>query len=439
MTRLTEGPLLKSVLRVGIPASAFQLLIFANNVIDFLWVKALGDEAASGLTAGWTMFWMAASLGQIFSTGVTAVVARRVGEQRPEAAVHAATHGVKGAILSALVVGVAGWLAIPHLVAGNRMSALASQYSLDYLLTLCAGTPLLFLLYAFEGVFKGRGDMRRPFRALLAAVMINIALDPILIHVAGLEVFGAALATVIAFGVTGLLLGGAAVRRRWLRWDGLSVDVPLVGRVLRIGTPISMHGIVFSAVYMFIVREVNRAGGDAATAALGLGLRIEGFAYMTSVGFASAAAAVVGQSLGAQKPVRAHLGAWTAVRVGVWLAGGWGLLCFLLPEAWIAYLAPGTEATKYAVLYFEITAASYAFTAVEIVLEGAFSGAGDTRPALFLAIPLTVARIPIAILAARTLGWGVAGVFWALTWTSVVRGLLFAFWFARGRWVFGKA
>ncbi|MHC4819138.1 MAG: hypothetical protein ACYTF8_13905, partial [Planctomycetota bacterium] len=62
MTRLTEGPLLKSVLQVGIPASCFQLLIFANNVIDYLWVKALGDEAASGLTAGWTMFWMLASL-----------------------------------------------------------------------------------------------------------------------------------------------------------------------------------------------------------------------------------------------------------------------------------------------------------------------------------------------------------------------------------------
>ena len=439
MTRLTEGPLLKSVLRVGVPASCFQLLIFANNVIDFLWVKTLGNEAASGLTAGWTAFWMLASLGQIFSTGVTAIVARRVGEQKPGAAVHAATHGVKAALLGALVVGTLGWLFIPSLVQGNRLSPQASQYTLDYLQTLCAGAPLLFLFYAFEGTFKGRGDMRRPFRALLAAVVINMALDPILIHVAGLKVFGAALATVTAFGVTGLLLGTAAVRRAWLRWDGPAVDVRLFGRLLRIGTPISMHGIVFSAVYIFIVREVNRAGGDAATAALGLGLRIEGFAYMTSVGFASAAAAVVGQSLGAGTPGRAHAGAWTAVRVGAWLAGAWGLICFLLPEAWIAYLTPGPQAARYAVLYFEITAVSFAFTAVEIVLEGAFSGAGDTRPAIFLAIPLTVARIPVAILAARWLGWGVAGVFWALTWTSVVRGLLFAFWFARGRWVFGKA
>ncbi|MHC4548933.1 MAG: MATE family efflux transporter [Planctomycetota bacterium] len=436
---LTEGPLLRAVLRVGVPASCFQLLIFLNNVIDYLWVQALGDAAASGLTAGWTLFWMLASLGQIFSTGVTAVVARRIGEQRHGEAVHAATHGAKGALLGAVLVGTAGWLLVPGLVAGNQLSPLASRHTLDYLRTLCLGAPLVFLFYAFVGTFKGHGDMRRPLRAILCAVLLNMLLDPLLIRVAGLGVLGAALATVAAFGLTGLLLGWAATRRGWIAWDGPSLDLRLVGRVLRIGTPISIHGIVFSAVYIFIVREVNLAGGDPATAALGLGLRVEGFAYMTSVGFASAAAAVVGQNLGARQVRRAHDGAWLAVRVGAWLSGLWGLLCFLLPAAVVTHLSSGPQATSYAVLYFEITAVSYAFTAVEIVLEGAFSGAGDTRPAIFLGLPLTVARIPAAMVAARALDWGVAGVFWALTATSVIRGLLFAFWFARGRWVHGQA
>ena len=46
---------------------------------------------------------------------------------------------------------------------------------------------------------------------------------------------------------------------------------------------------------------------------------------------------------------------------------------------------------------------------------------------------------PLAMLLARTFGMGVAGVFWALTLSSVVRGLAFMFWFARGRWVHGRA
>jgi Na+-driven multidrug efflux pump len=54
-------------------------------------------------------------------------------------------------------------------------------------------------------------------------------------------------------------------------------------------------------------------------------------------------------------------------------------------------------------------------------------------------MPLTVARIPVAMLCTRVLGMGVSGVFWAITWTSVLRGLALALWFARGRWVAARA
>jgi Na+-driven multidrug efflux pump len=73
------------------------------------------------------------------------------------------------------------------------------------------------------------------------------------------------------------------------------------------------------------------------------------------------------------------------------------------------------------------------------VLEGAFAGAGDTMPAIFLGLPFTLLRVPASIFAGSYLGLGVTGIFWALALTSVVRGLLFAFWFARNRWIHAKA
>ncbi|NJN14174.1 MAG: hypothetical protein HC813_00450, partial [Planctomycetes bacterium] len=232
----------------------------------------------------------------------------------------------------------------------------------------------------------------------------------------------------------------AGASRRGFLGEGVrGLDLELVRRVVRIGTPVSLHGIVFSFVYIFIVTETNRAGGDAATAALGLGLRVEGFAYMASVGFCSAAAALVGQNLGAGNIGRARESAWMAVRIGVWISALWGLVLLLLPETVVGWLSPGPLTTFYALDYFAIVAVSLPFTALEIVLEGAFSGAGDTLPPMLLGLPLTIARIPAAILLARVLGWGVEGVFWALTITSVLRGLAFGFWFARGRWVHAKA
>lgn len=433
MSAVLEGPLRRSVLHVALPATAFQLLVFANNFVDYLWVRALGPEAAAGQTAGWTLLWMLLAIGQVFSIGATAVVARRVGEGRHEDALHAAGQGARGAILASLLVGVAGWFAVPFVVAHNASGPEAARHALGYLRAACAGAPLVFLFYACEGVFKGHGDMHRPLRAVATALGLNIVLDPLLIHVAGLEVLGAALATVVAFGVTGALLAAAAVRRGWMRFRGTGLDLRLVSRIVRIGTPVSLHGIVFSAVYVFVITEVNRVGADRATAALGLGIRLEGFAYMTSVGFAAAAAAIVGQNLGARNLLRAHEGAWLAVRIAAVVSGAWGLLLFVLPHGVVDWMSPGPVTTWFAMDYLAIAAVSFAFTTVEIVLEGAFSGAGDTLPPLLLGLPMTVARVPAAM-GAAALGWGVAGIFWALTITSVVRGLLFAFWFARGNW-----
>jgi Na+-driven multidrug efflux pump len=60
-------------------------------------------------------------------------------------------------------------------------------------------------------------------------------------------------------------------------------------------------------------------------------------------------------------------------------------------------------------------------------------------PAVFLALPLTLLRVPAAIFAGSYLELGVIGIFWSLALTSIVRGLLMAFWFARNRWIDAKA
>jgi len=160
---------------------------------------------------------------------------------------------------------------------------------------------------------------------------------------------------------------------------------------------------------------------------------------MVAIGFAAGAAAVVGQSLGAGDPRRAHAGAWAAVRLTVLATGAWGVVMYLLPDSLLGLLSPGPATAAWAGTYCSIVAVSVAFMGAELCLQGAFSGAGDTLPPMLLGVPLTLARVPAAMLLARTFGLGVAGVFWAITGTSVLRGLAFAFWFARNRWVHARA
>jgi putative MATE family efflux protein len=433
------GPLRSSLWRIAWPAIAFQLLVFLNNFVDYQWVKELGEEAAAGQGAAWTTFWMLASLGQIFSTGATAVVARRVGEQRFDAATHAGTHGMRGALIASMLVGGAAFTMVPTLVTLYAVSPEASGHSADYLYTLSLGAPALFFFYSVEGVFKGHGDMTRPLRAVATALALNMVLDPLLIFGLDLKVMGAALATVIAFAITGLLLAWSARRRDWIRLRDPGLDLRIIGRIIRIGLPVSVHGILFSGVYVFIMRLTSQAGGDAATAALSLGLRVEGLAFMTGVGFSTAAATLVGQNLGAGQIGRAHDAAWMAVRVGVWVTGAWGLVMLVCPDVVIDLMSPSAVATGYAADYFKIAGVVIIFTTIEIVLEGAFSGAGDTMPSIFIGLPFTLLRVPAAAIASGPLGLGVAGIFWALALTSVLRGVLLALWFARGKWIHAKA
>ena len=84
--------------------------------------------------------------------------------------------------------------------------------------------------------------------------------------------------------------------------------------------------------------------------------------------------------------------------------------------------------------YLRILALSQTFMALEIVFEGAFGGAGNTVPPMIVSIAGSAARIPLAYLLAVHWGIGVNGVWLAITSTSIVKGIVLALWFRRGRW-----
>ncbi|MCK4657010.1 MAG: polysaccharide biosynthesis C-terminal domain-containing protein, partial [candidate division Zixibacteria bacterium] len=84
--------------------------------------------------------------------------------------------------------------------------------------------------------------------------------------------------------------------------------------------------------------------------------------------------------------------------------------------------------------YLRILALSQVFMAALIVFEGAFTGAGDTIPPMVIGIPAALARLPIAYLLCFTFDLGVNGIWWAITSTTIVSGIILVIWFRRGNW-----
>ena len=368
------------------------------------------------------------------------MVARRIGEGKPEEARRVACIGLSAAAVASVAAAVAGWMLAPKIAGFSSVSGEAAGYTQDYLRVIFLGAPIFFLMRGFEGVFRGHGDTMRPLRAGSVAMVLNLILNPILIIGLRLEVTGAAIATVASFGVTMVLLARAAWTRNLVCWAP-ALDLQLIGRIVRIGLPVSLYGIVFSTVYLFIFRYAAQAGGDAANTAIGHGLRMEAIVFMTSVGFSAAAAAAVGQNMGAGQIRRAHDAAWLCVRYAVIIAGVWGFALFLVPLEWIQFLvgAENVATAAYTKLFLQLVAASVTFTAAEIALEGAFAGAGNSLPPMLIGVPFTILRIPLAWFLWKPMGLGLTGIYLAIAISSVIRGILIPLWFARGGWVRGKA
>lgn len=395
--------------------------------------RGLGPEALAGVSTAGFAVWMILSLAEICAVGLTAVASRRHGEGAPDRAAGAGYEATLLATALALVVGLLGLAGLPHLFALMQTPPGVTAEGAGYLGVYLAGLPVVFLYFVMDAAFRAAGDTRTPFVLLAGAVSLNLVLDPLLILGVGpfprLGIQGAALATLatrgLACGAGYLLL----VRQGLVRRVAPGTERPL--QMLRIGLPVSMAGAVFSLVYILLTR-ITSSFGVAALAALGVGHKVESISYMACVGFGVAAATSVGQNLGAEQPARARRAGWLSAGLGIAVTAATGALFFLAPEIIMGIFTEDPAVVAVGSTYLRIVSVAQMFMALDLILESAMGGAGYTLLPMIVGIALTVARLPLAEVLAGVLG--VAGVWWAISGTSVLRGVSMAWIWHRGAW-----
>jgi len=431
---LTTGRLSTAILRVAVPAVGAALLQLVFLLIDTFWVgRILGPAALAAVSTAGFAVWMLIALGEMIGVGLTAVAARRHGEGAHDLAAVAAGTTLALGLLGGVAVAIAGWLGLPWLFAIMGTPPDVTELGRLYLGTYLIGTPFVFGYFATEATFRASGDTRTPLVLLAASVVVNLVLDPLLILGVGplpaLGISGAAIAAIATRGLT-LLFGLVfLVRRRLVRlavWHWRSALT-----VVRVGAPTAATGIIFSLVYIGLTRVTTRFGTPA-LAALGVGHKLEGFAYMAATGFALAAAAVVGQNLGAARPDRARRAGWITTGFAL-TAGSLAAIAFLaFPEALVSVFTSSPEIIADGASYLRIIAVAEIAMAVEIVLEGAMGGAGFTLQPMLWSVCLTAARIPLGAWLAGA--YGLVGVWWAISLTGVCRGIAMAMLWSGERW-----
>ena len=442
---LTKGPILKTLTKLAIPIMASSFLGTLYNITDMAWIGLLGSKAVAGVGVGGMFTWLSQGLAAMARMGGQVQVAQCIGRGERDRAHGFAQAAVQLATLMGMAYAVISLLFTRQMVAFFQLTDPEAQTAaLAYTKIACGLIVFSFLTLTMTGVYTAQGDSKTPFLANLIGLVTNMILDPVLILGPGpfpkLGVVGAAIATVTAQAIVlMMMILGVIIQKKEnvLKGIRLTAKIPkeYLSGLCRIGIPTAIQGMAYCAISMVLTRMVSAYGAEA-VATQRVGGQIESISWNTADGFAAALNAFIAQNYGAGKMERVRKG----YRASLWTVGIWGLLisfvfiCFPQTIADIFFHEPKAVAT--AVGYLVIIGFSEAFMCVELTTVGALSGLGRTRLCSIISITFTSARIPLAIILGGLTG--LSGIWWALSVTSIIKGIIFTctfLWITRKRQV----
>ena len=372
----TAGSIGRAIVLLAIPMVLEMAMESIFAVVDVFWVSRLGPDAVAtvGLTESMLTLVYTAAMG--LSIGVAAVVARRIGEQRPDAAAEAAVQGIALGLVVAAAAATLGVTLAPRLLGVMGASPAVTAIGSGYTRTMLGGSATVLVLFLINAIFRGAGDAAIAMRVLWLANAINILLGPCLIFGLGpfprLGVTGAAVATTIGRG-TGVLYQ--------------------LYRLTRGDARVAVHR-VHVALQPAVMANLVRLSGSGT--------------FQVLVGTASYIGLVLGS-------------------VGVFF------IIFAGPIVGLFTHDPTAAPTG--ALALRTMSYGFLFYALGMVLTQAFNGAGDTWTPTWINLAcFWLWEIPLAYVLARVAGLGPFGVFFAITVGYSTLALVSAVLFRRGTW-----
>lgn len=437
----TRIPLRRAVFLLAVPMVLELVLESTFAVVDIFFVAKLGPSAVAtvGLTESYLFLLYSIAMG--LAMGITALVARRVGEGASEEASITAAQALWIAVLASVPFAIAGIVWARELLALMGADAWTLQHGVGYMQWMLGGNVVILLLFVINAIFRGAGDAAIAMRVLWVANGLNIVLDPLLIFgwgpVPAFGVEGAAIATTIGRGM-GVLLqlwilfhGGKHIRvgaaqlawRAGVAWQIVRTSLGGVGQM-----------IVAMTSWIFLMRILASIGSEAVAGAT-IAIRVMMFTMMPAWGMSNAAATLVGQNLGARQPERAEASVWQIGRYNMGYLICIALLFFLLPRELVGVFSDDPRVAAIGAEWLRILSYSLFVYGWWMVSVQAFNGAGDTAtPTWINVVFFWLIQIPLAWLLALHLDWRETGVFWAVFVSETAVGLFTLWLFSRGRW-----
>ena len=377
--RMTEGSIAGALFRFTMPIMLGNIFQQLYNTADALIVgNMLSSRALASVTSVGSVIWMLIGFFNGFAQGSGVIIARYFGagdEEGLKKAIH--THTLL-CFLAGVALTVVGLVLSPWIISLMNTPEEVVGQSILYLRVFFMGGVGLAVYNGCTGLMQAVGDSRHPLYYLIFSSCLNVVLDIVFIGVFGMDVDGAALATIIAQFLSAILclmrlFRTDEVYRLELR--SMRLDPVVLKNIFRFGTPAAVQNTITAFGNTMVQANVN-SFGDMAMAGVGALQKIEGFIFMPITSLAIALSTFVSQNLGAREFERTRKGARYGTLCAMALAEVMGLLFFLFSRDFLGFFTHEPEAIAFGFRRVQLVWVFYCALAATHCLAGVMRGAG---------------------------------------------------------------
>ena len=274
------------------------------NIVDMMFIGRLGGNAIAGVAFNMPVFFLMLGLTMGLGSGVTASIARFIGENNKRNADNSAEHAVVLGLGISVVLTTVGLVYGKQILVSIGATADVANLSWSYLRVICIGLPFMVLSAFFRSILAGEGDTKFPMTVAALGTVLNIILDPIFIFTLGFGVPGAAWATVISqiivFIIFVYMLFVKEHSYITFRLKDFKPSSFIMKDIIKVGLPASMSMVIMSIGQLIFNRILVYFSTDS-VAAYQVGGRIDMVIFLPIMSIAFALTTLVGMFHGAQE------------------------------------------------------------------------------------------------------------------------------------------
>lgn len=432
----TEGNVKEDVILLAIPMILELSLESVFAVVDIFFVSKLGPNAIAtvGLTESVITIVYSFAIG--LSVAATAIVARRTGEKDYKNGAKTGAQAILLCIILSAIISILGIFFAPHVLEIMGAEADVVKEGAGFTRVMLGSNIVIMLLFLINGVFRGAGNAAMAMKSLWIASLVNIILCPIFIHFFGL--IGAAIATVIGRGC------GVAYQLYFLFNSNdrlpfvksmFGIDIEEMKDIIKVAWPATFQFIIQSGSWIILARLVAETGGTEASAGYQIAVRNVIFFILPAWGMSNAAATLVGQNLGANKPERAEESVWIATKYNVIFMAFVTLVLSFFSNNIISIFTDNPVLINHGALALRIMGYGYICYGVSMVMIQALNGAGDTKTPTWISfISFWMFQIPLGYFLAYNMKMNEVGAFAAVPIAETLLAVLCYVYFKKGGW-----